>query len=94
MQGDSGGPLNCQAENGNWDVQGIVSFGSGLGCNTYKKPTVFTRVSAYIDWINEVGAPPWPPSSLPTPHLFLYSFLHSFIHSPAQEVLIVYCMQP
>ncbi|KAF4018560.1 hypothetical protein G4228_010288 [Cervus hanglu yarkandensis] len=53
--GDSGGPLNCQAENGNWDVQGIVSFGSGLGCNTYKKPTVFTRVSAYIDWINEVS---------------------------------------
>ncbi|OWK08627.1 CTRC [Cervus elaphus hippelaphus] len=54
--GDSGGPLNCQAENGNWDVQGIVSFGSGLGCNTYKKPTVFTRVSAYIDWINELSA--------------------------------------
>ncbi|KAM7234944.1 hypothetical protein CapIbe_013764, partial [Capra ibex] len=51
--GDSGGPLNCQAENGNWDVRGIVSFGSGLGCNTLKKPTVFTRVSAYIDWINE-----------------------------------------
>lgn len=93
MQGDSGGPLNCQAENGNWDVRGIVSFGSGLSCNTFKKPTVFTRVSAYIDWINQVGAPPRPPSSLPTPHLpflqlFLYSFLHSFIHSPAQEVLI------
>ncbi|KAF0875696.1 CTRC protein, partial [Crocuta crocuta] len=54
--GDSGGPLNCQAENGTWDVRGIVSFGSGLGCNTLKKPTVFTRVSAYIDWIHEVGA--------------------------------------
>ncbi|XP_010848351.1 PREDICTED: chymotrypsin-C [Bison bison bison] len=51
--GDSGGPLNCQAENGNWDVRGIVSFGSGLSCNTFKKPTVFTRVSAYIDWINQ-----------------------------------------
>uniref|UniRef100_A0A663DMX1 Peptidase S1 domain-containing protein n=1 Tax=Aquila chrysaetos chrysaetos TaxID=223781 RepID=A0A663DMX1_AQUCH len=50
--GDSGGPLNCQ-RNGLWEVDGIVSFGSGLGCNTAKKPTVFTRVSAYIDWINE-----------------------------------------
>ncbi|KAL8198569.1 UNVERIFIED_CONTAM: hypothetical protein K2H54_016557 [Gekko kuhli] len=50
--GDSGGPLNCH--NGNaWEVHGIVSFGSGLGCNTAKKPTVFTRVSAYNDWIAE-----------------------------------------
>uniref|UniRef100_A0A8D0ES88 Peptidase S1 domain-containing protein n=1 Tax=Strix occidentalis caurina TaxID=311401 RepID=A0A8D0ES88_STROC len=60
--GDSGGPLNCQRE-GLWEVHGIVSFGSALGCNTAKKPTVFTRVSAYIDWINEVGAP----SSGPVP---------------------------
>ncbi|XP_078002798.1 chymotrypsin-C [Phascolarctos cinereus] len=52
--GDSGGPLNCEAEDGAWEVRGIVSFGSSLGCNTAKKPTVFTRVSAYIDWINEV----------------------------------------
>lgn len=37
-------------------MQGIVSFGSSLGCNTVKKPTVFTRVSSYIDWIKEVGA--------------------------------------
>uniref|UniRef100_A0A8B9ZEI8 Peptidase S1 domain-containing protein n=1 Tax=Anas platyrhynchos TaxID=8839 RepID=A0A8B9ZEI8_ANAPL len=60
--GDSGGPLNCQRE-GLWEVHGIVSFGSSWGCNTYKKPTVFTRVSAYIDWINEVGAR--PPTRLP-----------------------------
>ncbi|NXA43153.1 CEL2A elastase, partial [Eudromia elegans] len=53
--GDSGGPLNCQRD-GLWEVDGIVSFGSSLGCNTLHKPTVFTRVSAYIDWINEVGA--------------------------------------
>ncbi|XP_036207762.1 chymotrypsin-C isoform X2 [Myotis myotis] len=51
--GDSGGPLNCQAESGAWEVRGIVSFGSGLGCNTHKKPAVYTRVSAYIDWINQ-----------------------------------------
>uniref|UniRef100_F6ZPY1 Chymotrypsin C n=1 Tax=Equus caballus TaxID=9796 RepID=F6ZPY1_HORSE len=53
--GDSGGPLNCPAENeeGSWEVHGIVSFGSSEGCNVVKKPSVYTRVSAYIDWINE-----------------------------------------
>ncbi|XP_063032788.1 chymotrypsin-C-like [Melospiza melodia melodia] len=51
--GDSGGPLNCQRDDGIWEVEGIVSFGSARGCNTKRKPTVFTRVSAYIDWINE-----------------------------------------
>ncbi|KAI4824576.1 hypothetical protein KUCAC02_013079 [Chaenocephalus aceratus] len=50
--GDSGGPLNCRRTDGEWEVQGIVSFGSGLSCNFPKKPTVFTRVSSYIDWIS------------------------------------------
>ncbi|XP_056130468.1 chymotrypsin-C-like [Lampris incognitus] len=50
--GDSGGPLNCQNTNGVWEVHGIVSFGSGLSCNFPKKPTVFTQVSSYIDWIS------------------------------------------
>ncbi|KAM4796049.1 chymotrypsin-like elastase family member 1 [Rhinophrynus dorsalis] len=49
--GDSGGPLNC-AINGGYEVHGVTSFVSSLGCNAYLKPTVFTRVSAYIDWIN------------------------------------------
>ncbi|XP_029286564.1 LOW QUALITY PROTEIN: elastase-1-like [Cottoperca gobio] len=51
--GDSGGPLNCLV-NGKYHVHGIASFVSGYGCNTPKKPTVFTRVSAYIDWMNTV----------------------------------------
>ncbi|KAM4571681.1 chymotrypsin-like elastase family member 2A [Fundulus diaphanus] len=50
--GDSGGPLNCQGSDGSWEVHGIVSFGSGLSCNYYKKPTVFTQVSSFLDWIN------------------------------------------
>uniref|UniRef100_A0A8C6TAL9 pancreatic elastase II n=1 Tax=Neogobius melanostomus TaxID=47308 RepID=A0A8C6TAL9_9GOBI len=50
--GDSGGPLNCQNADGAWEVHGIVSFGSGLSCNYKKKPTVFTRVSSYMDWIS------------------------------------------
>ncbi|XP_078095184.1 chymotrypsin-C-like [Mustelus asterias] len=54
--GDSGGPLNCRATDGTWQVHGIASFVSGLGCNAKKKPTVFTRVSAYNDWINQIMA--------------------------------------
>lgn len=54
FQGDSGGPLNCQV-NGQYYVHGIASFVSGYGCNYPQKPTVFTRVSAYIDWINSVS---------------------------------------
>ncbi|XP_011932471.1 PREDICTED: chymotrypsin-like elastase family member 2A [Cercocebus atys] len=53
--GDSGGPLNCQASDGRWEVHGIVSFGSSLGCNYYHKPSVFTRVCKYIDWIKSVS---------------------------------------
>ncbi|XP_026177388.1 elastase 3 like isoform X1 [Mastacembelus armatus] len=52
--GDSGGPLNCRNAAGVWEVHGIASFVSGLGCNYVKKPTVFTRVSAFNDWIDEV----------------------------------------
>ncbi|XP_023262108.1 elastase-1-like [Seriola lalandi dorsalis] len=51
--GDFGGPLSCIV-NSNWYVHGIASFVSGMGCNTPQKPTVFTRVSAYITWINSV----------------------------------------
>ncbi|KAM5131916.1 chymotrypsin-like elastase family member 2A [Mantella aurantiaca] len=50
--GDSGGPLNCLNEQGFYEVHGVVSFGSSLGCNYYKKPPVFTRVSDFNDWIS------------------------------------------
>uniref|UniRef100_A0A8C8SC19 Peptidase S1 domain-containing protein n=1 Tax=Pelusios castaneus TaxID=367368 RepID=A0A8C8SC19_9SAUR len=56
--GDSGGPLNCLASDGRWQVNGIASFVSSLGCNALKKPTVFTRVSAFDSWIEEVS--PFP----------------------------------
>ncbi|XP_056614657.1 elastase-1-like [Triplophysa dalaica] len=51
--GDSGGPLNCLV-GGNYSVHGVTSFVSS-GCNTIWKPTVFTRVSAYISWIQDVS---------------------------------------
>nr|XP_023408251.1 LOW QUALITY PROTEIN: chymotrypsin-like elastase family member 2A [Loxodonta africana] len=64
--GDSGGPLNCPASNSEWEVHGVVSFGSSLGCNYYHKPSVFTRVSNYIDWINSVRtSKPWAPWAHP-----------------------------
>uniref|UniRef100_A0A2K5XGX8 pancreatic elastase II n=1 Tax=Mandrillus leucophaeus TaxID=9568 RepID=A0A2K5XGX8_MANLE len=54
--GDSGGPLNCQAADGRWEVHGIGSLTSVLGCNYYYMPSIFTRVSNYNDWINSVIA--------------------------------------
>ncbi|XP_047438388.1 elastase-1-like isoform X1 [Mugil cephalus] len=51
--GDLGGPLSC-LKNGYWYVHGVASFVSGMGCNAPKKPTVFTRVSAHITWLNSV----------------------------------------
>ncbi|XP_053723757.1 elastase-1-like [Synchiropus splendidus] len=51
--GDSGGPLNCLV-NGKYTVHGIASFVSGFGCNARQKPTVFTRVSAYISWMDSI----------------------------------------
>lgn len=53
-QGDSGGPLVCQDTSGGpWEVHGISSFGP-IGCIINKNPSVFTRSSAYIPWIENV----------------------------------------
>ncbi|XP_078414308.1 chymotrypsin-C-like [Cetorhinus maximus] len=54
--GDSGGPLSCRTTDGTWEVHGIASFVSSLGCNAKKKPTVFTRVSAFNDWVTQIMA--------------------------------------
>ncbi|XP_051930223.1 chymotrypsin-like elastase family member 3B [Hippocampus zosterae] len=53
-EGDSGGPLNCQGEDGRWYVQGVTSFVSSQVCNEAKKPTIFTRTSAFAQWLSEV----------------------------------------
>ncbi|XP_054941132.1 chymotrypsinogen A-like [Physeter macrocephalus] len=49
--GDSGGPLQC-AQDGQYKLIGIVSWGSS-NCHP-AAPTVFTRISAYRDWITSV----------------------------------------
>uniref|UniRef100_W5MJP5 Chymotrypsin-like elastase family member 1 n=1 Tax=Lepisosteus oculatus TaxID=7918 RepID=W5MJP5_LEPOC len=53
--GDGGGALNCYT-NGRYEVHGISTFMSSLGCNVYQKPSVFTRVSAYTSWISNTIA--------------------------------------
>ena len=49
--GDSGSPLVVQDRRGADRVIGLVSFGSG--CAGEQPVTIYTRVSAYADWIAE-----------------------------------------
>jgi len=51
-QGDSGGPLAVKSCEGTWKLVGIVSWGHPQ-CDALFTYNVFTRVSSYIDWINE-----------------------------------------
>ncbi|TPP67741.1 Transmembrane protease serine 3, partial [Fasciola gigantica] len=53
-QFDSGGPLVCRSlEDRQWVILGIVSY--GIRCaSTF--PGIYTRVSSYSDWINQVLA--------------------------------------
>ncbi|KAM3931313.1 serine protease 56 [Leptodactylus fuscus] len=49
-QGDSGGPLTCQDPSSKqYVIYGITSWGDG--CGERGKPGVYTRVTAFIDWI-------------------------------------------
>ncbi|XP_055967153.1 transmembrane protease serine 11B-like, partial [Sorex fumeus] len=53
-QRDSGGPLAYHNTRNIWILVGIVSWGDG--CGKKNKPGVYTRVTAYRDWItNKTG---------------------------------------
>ena len=59
LQGDSGGGLMCYDDRGRtWVVAGVVSSGirygtpgTGSGIRAFKG--VYTRVTHYLDWIEE-----------------------------------------
>ena len=51
-QGDSGGPL-VVPKNDYAILYGIVSFGPAGYCADPDHPTIFTRVTSFIEWIEE-----------------------------------------
>lgn len=51
--GDSGGPLACLS-NGEYKLVGVTNF--GVLCGSINHPAVFTLVSHYVPWINNVRA--------------------------------------
>lgn len=58
-QGDSGGPLMFPQRSGNnfyFYQIGIVSY--GIGCARAEVPGVYTRVTHFVDWIQEKVAEP------------------------------------
>ena len=50
-QGDSGGPI-FQWTGKYWEQVGIVSH--GRGCAVAGSPGIYTRLSYYYDWINDI----------------------------------------
>lgn len=57
-EGDSGGALQLRSEKSNayvYHIVGVTSFGKA--CGMIDNPSVYTRVSKYIDWIESIV---WP----------------------------------
>ncbi|XP_061093812.1 mast cell protease 1A-like [Conger conger] len=48
-QGDSGGPLVCKGT-----AVGIVAFNEEDNCNEPEQPNVYTQISKYLSWVNDI----------------------------------------
>jgi secreted trypsin-like serine protease len=66
-QGDSGGPLVVADEEGSWYLAGVVSF--GYGCARADYYGVYTRVSQYVEWIEETIATNVDATEAPAPEV-------------------------
>ncbi|XP_071455751.1 serine proteinase stubble [Hetaerina americana] len=52
-EGDSGGPMVIQrAEDMRWVLAGVISW--GIGCAEPNQPGVYTRISEFRGWINQI----------------------------------------
>ncbi|XP_011636493.1 serine proteinase stubble [Pogonomyrmex barbatus] len=52
-EGDSGGPMVIQrARDKRWILAGIISW--GIGCAAPNQPGVYTRISEFREWINQI----------------------------------------
>jgi secreted trypsin-like serine protease len=52
--GDSGGPLAYYDDKGGWQLIGISSKILHNSCYSAYYPSIFVRVSEYLDWINSI----------------------------------------